>query len=83
MNCHALAVVLFVCLIGATMTTYGAEPNSAWPHDVDHPTRFDPTFKDQAAWEARADALRTQTLVAAGLWPMPEKTPLNVNCTSS
>jgi dienelactone hydrolase len=59
------------------MTTCGAEPTSAWPHDVDHPWRFEPTFKDQAAWEARAEALRTQVLVAAGLWPMPEKTPLN------
>jgi dienelactone hydrolase len=76
---YALAVVLFVCyLSGATMTTCcGAEPTSAWPHDVDHPWRFEPTFKDQAAWEARAGALRTQTLVATGLWPMPEKTPLN------
>lgn len=31
----------------------------------------------KAAWEARADELRRQVLVATGLWPMPEKTPLN------
>lgn len=31
----------------------------------------------KAAWEARADELRRQVLVATGLWPMPQKTPLN------
>ncbi len=29
------------------------------------------------AWEARRRTLREQVLVANGLWPMPEKTPLN------
>src|SRR5262245_38958404 len=29
------------------------------------------------AWEARRKELREQVLVANGLWPMPEKTPLN------
>ncbi len=28
-------------------------------------------------WEQRADSLRKRVLVANGLWPMPEKTPLN------
>lgn len=31
----------------------------------------------EAAWEARAEELRRRVLVATGLWPMPEKTPLN------
>jgi hypothetical protein len=31
----------------------------------------------KAAWEQRASALRRRVLVATGLWPMPEKTPLN------
>lgn len=30
-----------------------------------------------AAWESRSQQLRTRVLVATGLWPMPEKTPLN------
>jgi dienelactone hydrolase len=30
----------------------------------------------KAAWEARRKAVREQVLVATGLWPMPEKTPL-------
>jgi dienelactone hydrolase len=29
------------------------------------------------AWEARRQELREQLLVALGLWPLPEKTPLN------
>ncbi|MCS6866880.1 MAG: hypothetical protein RMJ56_13715 [Gemmataceae bacterium] len=31
----------------------------------------------QEAWELRRQQLRTQLLVANGLWPLPEKTPLN------
>jgi dienelactone hydrolase len=31
----------------------------------------------KAAWEKRADELRQRVLVATGLWPAPEKTPLN------
>jgi dienelactone hydrolase len=31
----------------------------------------------RAAWEARRKALRQQVLVAAGLWPRPEKMPLD------
>ncbi|MCE9567957.1 MAG: acetylxylan esterase [Planctomycetes bacterium] len=33
--------------------------------------------KTKEAWEARRTQLREQLLVATGLWPMPEKTPLN------
>src|SRR4051812_1791088 len=31
----------------------------------------------KSAWDDRAARVRTQVLVATGLWPMPEKTPLN------
>jgi hypothetical protein len=45
--------------------------------DLDHPHGFDPSlYPDRAAWEVRRDFLRHQALVAQGLWPMPEKTPL-------
>jgi len=33
--------------------------------------------RTKEAWEARRAQLREQLLVANGLWPMPEKTPLN------
>src|ERR1051326_6518984 len=41
-----------------------------------HYFKFDPPATRQA-WDKRRDELREQTLVALGLWPMPEKTPLN------
>jgi dienelactone hydrolase len=46
-------------------------------HSIDKPADFTGRFADKAAWEARADVLRRQVLVANGLWPMPEKTPLD------
>jgi dienelactone hydrolase len=44
---------------------------------LDAPFAFTPEFKSRAEWDARAQQLRTQVLVANGLWPMPEKTPLH------
>ena len=38
--------------------------------------RVPPRFDSQAKWETRAAQLRTQILSAAGLWPLPERTPL-------
>lgn len=46
-------------------------------HSKDHPTTFTADFPDRAAWEARAGRLRIQVLVSQGLWPMPEKTPMD------
>lgn len=34
-------------------------------------------FADRVAWESFADGLRRRFLVACGLWPLPERTPLN------
>ena len=34
-------------------------------------------FADRAAWEAYAEKLRLRIKVACGLWPEPERTPLN------
>ncbi|MCH2210560.1 MAG: alpha/beta hydrolase family protein [Fuerstiella sp.] len=33
--------------------------------------------ESKAAWEQRQEELKQRVLVATGLWPMPEKTPLN------
>jgi dienelactone hydrolase len=46
-------------------------------YDLDNPASFAPNFNDRAAWESRARELREQVLVATGLWPLPDKTPLN------
>ncbi len=44
---------------------------------VDNPASFKPSFQSKEEWERRAKELREQVLVANGLWPLPEKTPLN------
>ena len=45
---------------------------------LDTPYTFTP-YADKDAWLARARFLREQVLVSAGLWPMPEKGPLNAH----
>jgi hypothetical protein len=45
--------------------------------DLDHPVSFEPDFKSANSWKQRAASLREQVLVAEGLWPLPERTPLN------
>ena len=45
---------------------------------LDTPYAFTP-YADKEAWLARARDLREQVLVSAGLWPMPEKHPLNAH----
>ena len=54
-----------------------ADPRLHVTHDVDHPWAFDPHYTDKSQWQQRARALREQILVAEGLWPEPERTPLN------
>ena len=39
-------------------------------------SRSFPDIATKAQWQARRDTIRQQILVSAGLWPMPEKTPL-------
>src|SRR6266542_3372078 len=46
------------------------------PRDLDHPYTFTPDFPTKEAWLARRATLRQQVLVAMGLWPLPERTPL-------
>ena len=47
-------------------------------HDVDHPVIFTPDlFENPEQWRHRAVDLREQVLVAEGLWPLPERTPLH------
>ncbi|MFT3879027.1 MAG: acetylxylan esterase [Gemmatales bacterium] len=47
------------------------------PYHLDRPYAFTGDFASKEAWEKRAGQLRTQLLVSLGLFPMPEKTPLN------
>jgi dienelactone hydrolase len=80
-----LRVFLCVCVL-VTVAVPAARKSGAPPrpqdsrleprYDLDHPFTFKPDFKTREQWLARRDALRTQVLVAVGLWPMPVRTPL-------
>src|SRR4051794_4153332 len=46
------------------------------PKTLDDSFPFTPP-KSKEEWAKRRQAVREQLLVATGLWPLPEKTPLN------
>src|SRR4051794_37606305 len=81
-----LAAIAAFILIISPLTAAGprALPRGALPNDsrlkplkdLDGYFPFTPP-KSQADWQARAERVRRQILVAEGLWPMPTKTPLN------
>lgn len=52
------------------------------PRRVTQGADFKP-FTDRNAWQRRVTYLKEKSLVATGLWPMPEKCPLNVRITST
>lgn len=71
-----------ICLLAAVGTSLLSAPPAAEDRrNMDVPntnTHFAmPSFRSLAEWEKRAEALRKQVLSAAGLLPMPEKTPLH------
>ncbi len=81
-----------VAILVASFTVYGGT-SFAHPWDIgeeivlsdarlttvrDTDTVFEMTkFRDRAEWEDYAKNLRLRILVACGLWPEPERTPLN------
>ncbi|MEA2710514.1 MAG: hypothetical protein QOF78_3115, partial [Phycisphaerales bacterium] len=72
---HAPLAAIVCCSIVIVLR---CAASSAFGADLDHPDGFDPSaYPNIAAWETRRDFLRHQALVAQGLWPMPEKTPLH------
>src|SRR5438132_3199663 len=76
MNRTAHFLSLFFILAAAPAYAADADPTR-----VLGPTTLDDYFPmtpsaNRASWEARRKELREQVLVATGLWPMPEKTPL-------
>ena len=55
---------------------YGQDARNTNTPNTD--THFRPAvYHSRAEWEAHAAKLRTQILSAAGLMPLPERTPLN------
>ncbi|HEV3146215.1 MAG TPA: alpha/beta hydrolase family protein [Gemmataceae bacterium] len=80
-SCLALLLVPAVCLADdpARVRPEGEKSKDSRlgpPITLDGYFPFKPPASKEE-WEARRKALREQVLVATGLWPMPEKTPLN------
>ncbi|MCC7086259.1 MAG: acetylxylan esterase [Pirellulales bacterium] len=87
-HCLMRASVASLVLVTALSTNLDAEvPNDSSKHPtadarsiplrtLDSEFPFTPV-DNLDAWKARADAVRRQVLLAAGLWPLPTKTPLN------
>lgn len=67
----------WVCLfIGISTRSSAQSAGPADVRDLDTPREF-PVIASRAAWETRAQQIREQVLVSCGLWPLPEKVPLD------
>lgn len=70
---HFIALVALLCV---TLTASAEDIRQQPLKDLNGYFPFNPPESlDQ--WESRKEYVRRQILVAAGLWPMPTKTPLN------
>jgi dienelactone hydrolase len=68
--------------VGFLSAEFFCRPASAADDRLGAPKTLNDTFpfvvpKTKEEWETRRNALREQLLVATGLWPLPEKRPLN------
>jgi dienelactone hydrolase len=80
-----LLAVTFTALVVPAAITVAQQPEKKEPVDRRYgppKTLNDKDFfftppKTREAWEKRKEELRQQVLLANGLWPLPEKTPLN------
>src|SRR5437588_12280483 len=57
-------------------STLHAAPSA--PVNLNTPREF-PKIASRKEWQTRAREIREQILVSCGLWPMPEKTPLQAH----
>ncbi len=73
-------IAFVASLILTSLSTFSlqAQGDVRAQHVVDLNTiRSFPRIDSKEAWQARGEKMRQQILVSTGLWPMPEKTPLN------
>lgn len=75
---RALVLLLLSSLLAVAGEKVPPPPGS--PRDVDTHHLFTPK-RSWKEWEVRRDELRERILFGAGLWPMPERTPLNATVT--
>ena len=69
-----MSKILFAC----ALIPFFVAPNLSALQDLNTPRTF-PKIESKAEWKNRAEGIREQVLVSCGLWPMPEKTPLNAH----
>ncbi|MEQ2005344.1 MAG: acetylxylan esterase [Limisphaerales bacterium] len=68
--------IAFVVLLGLSMTAFAEEIRVQPLKDLNGYFPFTPP-DSLREWKQRKEHVRRQILAAAGLWPMPTKTPLN------
>lgn len=80
---HTFTSVVSVAVFALATLCFAADPSlpdrdqrSVSIKTLDTPRTF-PEVKSKSDWERRAQSIREQALVSCGLWPPPEKTPLN------
>ena len=82
MHSQLFSALVFTIWLFASRSVHAAESLPAADQragkvkDLNSPREF-PAIHSRSEWESRAKEIREQILVSCGLWPMPEKTPLN------
>jgi dienelactone hydrolase len=82
MNRRAYVVVAFFLTFHAHSASLPPKDERAGPPKTLNTLRTFPEIKSRADWEKRSKEIREHILVSCGLWPMPEKTPLNPRISS-
>ena len=71
-----LILLALPCALGAAVPAQDRRNSDVPNTDTKYQAK---TYRTIAEWRQRADRLRKQVLSAAGLMPMPERTPLNAH----
>jgi hypothetical protein len=83
-SCFLFRAFAFFCLSALLQAAAQVANNESsvmkqtQPKNTDTPRTF-PTITTRAQWEERARNIRQQILVSCGLWPMPQKCPLDAH----
>jgi dienelactone hydrolase len=72
-----LALACAVTFTANASSSLPAKDERAAPPKTLNTLRAFPEIKSRLEWDKRARDIREHVLVSCGLWPMPEKTPLN------
>jgi Acetyl xylan esterase (AXE1) len=75
MQIRPIHLLSYIAILAISQLTLCTEAQTPAVKDLNTPREF-PKITTQRQWQERAEAIRQQILVSAGLWPLPEKTPL-------